>query len=333
MEYRRMGASGLKVSQLCLGCMSYGKGQFHSEWTLGLDDALPFFRAALDAGINFFDTADGYANGDSENVVGHVINNLVPRDQVVVATKFFAPMGPGPNDRGASRKHIMQAVEGSLRRLKTDYIDLYQMHRLDPETPMEETFEALNDLVRQGKVRYIGASSMYAWQFAKALALQERNGWAKFISMQPQYNLIYREEEREMIPLCQDSGVGVIPWSPLARGFLAGNRKRGGSGETARAQADKWAEIMYNSEDDFDVQERTAQVAAARGVPPSQVALAWVGSRPGITAPIIGATKLSQLADAIAALDINLTDEEVQLLEAPYKPHPVIGIDHPGQKK
>jgi 1-deoxyxylulose-5-phosphate synthase len=207
------------------------------------------------------------------------------------------------------------------------------MHRLDPETPMEETFEALNDVVRQGKVRYIGASSMFAWQFAKALAMQERHGWARFVSMQPQYNLVYREEEREMIPLCQDSGVGVIPWSPLARGFLAGNRKRGGSGETTRAHADKWAEMMYNSDDDFDVQERVAQVAAARGVPPSQVALAWVGSRPGITAPIVGATKLGQLADAIAALDIVLTDEEVQLLEAPYKPHPVIGLVHPSQKK
>lgn len=333
MEYRRLGTTGLKVSRLCLGCMSYGKGEAHSGWTLGLDDALPFFETALDAGINFFDTADGYANGDSENVVGHVINNLVPRDQVVVATKFFAPMGPGPNDRGASRKHIMLAVDASLKRLNTDYIDLYQMHRLDPETPMEETFEALNDLVRQGKVRYLGASSMYAWQFAKALAIQERNGWAKFVSMQPQYNLIYREEEREMIPLCLDSGVGVIPWSPLARGFLAGNRKRGGSGETARAQSDKWAEVMYNSPDDFDVQERLFEIAAARGDPPSQVALAWVGSRPGITAPIVGATKLYQLEDAIAATDIVLSDEEVRLLEEPYKPHPVIGIDHPGQKK
>lgn len=333
MEYRRLGATGLKVSRLCLGCMSYGKGQFHSEWTLGLDDALPFFKTALDAGINFFDTADGYANGDSENVVGHVINHLVPRDQVVVATKFFAPMGPGPNDRGGSRKHVMQAVDASLQRLKTEYIDLYQMHRLDPETPIEETLEALNDLVRQGKVRYIGASSMSAWQFAKALGIQERNGWAKFVAMQPQYNLIYREEEREMIPLCCDAGVGVIPWSPLARGFLAGNRKRGGGGETTRAQADKWAEMMYNSPDDFDVQERLFAVAAARGAPPTQVALAWVASRPGITAPIVGATKLHQLEDAIAAMEIILTEEEVRLLEEPYKPHPVLGIEHPGQKK
>jgi 1-deoxyxylulose-5-phosphate synthase len=333
MEYRRLGATGLKVSRLCLGCMSYGKGQFHSEWTLGLDDALPFFRTALDAGINFFDTADAYANGDSENVVGHVINNLVARDQVVVATKFFGPTGPGPNDRGGSRKHIMQAVEASLRRLQTDYIDLYQMHRLDPETPMEETFEALNDLVRQGKVRYIGASSMFAWQFAKALAIQERHGWARFVSMQPQYNLIYREEEREMIPLCRDAGVGVIPWSPLARGFLAGNRKRGGGGETTRAKSDTWAELMYDSPDDFDVQERLFAVAEARGAPPSQVALAWVASRPGITAPIIGATKLHQLEDAIAAMNLSLTDEEVRLLDEPYRPHRVTGIDHPGQKK
>jgi 1-deoxyxylulose-5-phosphate synthase len=333
MEYRRLGATGLKVSSLCLGCMSFGKGQFHSEWTLGLDDSLPFFRRALDGGINFFDTADAYANGDSENVVGHIINNLVDRDSVVVATKFFGPTGPGPNDRGASRKHIMQAVDASLKRLNTDYIDLYQLHRLDSETPLEETLEALNDLVRQGKVRYLGASSMYAWQFSKALAIQERNGWSKFVSMQPQYNLVYREEEREMLPLCVDAGVGVIPWSPLARGFLAGNRKRGTQGETLRAKSDKWAEAMYCRDDDFDVQERLAEIAVLRGVPPSQVALAWVRTRPAITAPIVGATKLTQLDDALASLEIALSEDEVSQLEAPYKPHPVIGIDHPGQKK
>ena len=333
MEYRRLGKSGLKVSRLCLGCMSYGKGDFHSEWTLGLEESLPFFKTALDAGINFFDTADGYANGDSEVVLGHVINNMVNRDEVVVATKFFAPTGKGPNARGASRKHILEAVDGSLKRLKTDYIDLYQMHRLDYETPFEETAEALNDIVRQGKVRYIGASSMYAWQFAKALATQERNGWARFVSMQPQYNLVYREEEREMIPLCQDAGVGVIPWSPLARGFLAGNRKRGSTGETARAQADKWAEMMYHRDDDFDVQERVAEVASERGVKPTQVALAWVASRSGITAPIVGATKLSQLEEAIAALDVTLSEEEVKRLEEPYLPHPVTGIEHPNQRK
>jgi 1-deoxyxylulose-5-phosphate synthase len=333
MEYRRLGNSGLKVSSLCLGCMSYGKGAFHSEWTLGLEESLPFFKMALDAGINFFDTANAYANGDSEVVLGHVISNLVNRDEVVVATKFFGSIGPGPNGHGGSRKHIMQAVEGSLKRLGTDYIDLYQMHRLDYDTPMEETLETLDTLVRQGKVRYIGASSMYAWQFAKMIALQERNGWARFVSMQPQYNLIYREEEREMIPLCQDAGVGVIPWSPLARGFLAGNRKRGEAANTARAQADKWAEMMYNRDDDFDVQERVAEVAQERGVRPTQVALAWVGSRPGITAPIVGATKLNHLEEAIAALDIILSDEEVSRLEEPYNPHPVIGIEHPRQPK
>ena len=333
MDYRRLGDSGLKVSRLCLGCMSYGKGRFHSEWTLPLEDALPFFRTALDAGINFFDTADAYANGDSETVLGHVINNLVDRDSVVVATKFFGPTGPGPNDRGGSRKHVIAACEASLRRLGTDYIDLYQMHRLDHETPMEETLEALNDLVRQGKVRYLGASSMYAWQFGKMLAIQERNGWARFVAMQPQYNLVYREEEREMIPLCIDAGVGVIPWSPLARGFLAGNRKRGEAAATARAKADTWAKTMYNLDADFEVQERLAGIAAARGVPPSQVALAWVATRPGITAPIVGATKLPQLDDALAALDVVLSDEEVRLLEEPYQPHLVIGIDHPGQKK
>ncbi len=334
MEYRTLGNSGLKVSRLCLGCMSYGKGEFHhSEWTLDLEESLPFFKASLQAGINFFDTANAYSNGQSEVVLGHVINNLVNRDEVVVATKFFGSIGPGPNGQGCSRKYIMQAVEGSLKRLGTDYIDLYQMHRLDYETPMEETLEALNDLVRQGKVRYIGASSMYAWQFAKMLAIQERNGWARFVSMQPQYNLVYREEEREMIPLCQDASVGVIPWSPLARGFLAGNRKRGQAPTTTRAQADKWAEMMYNRDDDFDVQERVAEVAAARGVKPTQVALAWVASRPGITAPIVGATKLSQLEEAVSALDIVLSDDEVRLLEEPYQPHPVIGIEHPRQKE
>jgi 1-deoxyxylulose-5-phosphate synthase len=325
MEYRRLGDTGLKVSRICLGCMSYGKGGAHAGWTLSAEESLPFFRRAIDAGVNFFDTANAYNEGSSETVLGQVAREFVRREDIVIATKFFGPVGKGPNDRGASRKHIMTAVDASLRRLGTDYIDLYQLHRWDYETPFEETAEALNDLVRAGKVRYIGASSMYAWQFAKALAIQDRNGWAKFVSMQPQYNLVYREEEREMLPLCRDAGVGVIPWSPLARGFLAGNRHRGGGGDTARAQTDRWAGDLYFRDDDFAVQARLAEVAEARGVPAMQVALAWVASRPGITAPIIGATKLHQLDEAISALDLVLTDEEVARLEEPYLPHPVLG--------
>jgi 1-deoxyxylulose-5-phosphate synthase len=325
MEYRRLGETGLKVSRLCLGCMSYGKGQWHSEWTLSEEDSLPFFRRGLESGINFFDTADGYSEGASERAVGRAVKELARREEVVIATKFFAPTGPGANERGASRKHIMTAIDDSLRRLGADYVDLFQLHRWDKETPFEETAQALDDVVRAGKALYIGASSMHAWQFAKALAIQERNGWTRFVSMQPQYNLVYREEEREMLPLCRDAGVGVIPWSPLARGFLAGNRRRDGGGETARAKADAWARDLYFREDDFVVQERLAEVAAARGVPPMQVALAWVASRPGVTAPIIGATKLSHLDDALAALEITLSDEEVARLEEPYKPHPVLG--------
>ncbi len=325
MEYRRLGASGLKVSRICLGAMSYGKGKWHSEWTLTEDESLPFFRRALESGINFFDTADGYSEGASEEVVGRAVRELARREEVVIATKFFAPTGSGQNERGASRKHIKAAVDGSLRRLGTDYIDLYQLHRWDYETPFEETAQALDDLVRAGKVLYVGASSMHAWQFAKAIAIQERNGWARFVSMQPQYNLVYREEEREMLPLCRDAGVGVIPWSPLARGFLAGNRRREGGGDTARAKTDAWARDLYFRDDDFAVQERLAEVAANRGVPPMQVALAWVASRPGVTAPIIGATKLKHLEEALAALDIVLSPEEVARLEEPYKPHPVLG--------
>ena len=326
MEYRRLGASGLKVSKICLGCMSYGKGKMHAGWALDDEASMPFFRRAIEAGVNFFDTANVYGEGASETTLGRATREFARREEVVIATKFFGPVGKGPNQRGASRKHIMAAVDASLERLGTDYIDLYQMHRWDNETPFEETARALDDLVRAGKVRYIGASSMYAWQFATALGIQERNGLAKFISMQPQYNLVYREEEREMLPLCRAAGVGVIPWSPLARGFLAGNRSREGGGETLRAQNDAWAKDLYFREDDFAVQQRLAEVAAARGVPPMQIALAWVASRPGVTAPIIGATKLAQLDEAIAALSIVLTDEEVKRLEEPYKPHPVLGF-------
>ena len=326
MDYRRLGASGLKVSRLCLGCMTYGKGRMHADWTLDEEQSLPFLRRAVERGINFFDTADAYSDGASERVLGRFIGEHGDRDSLVIATKFFGPTGTGPNDRGASRKHILAAVDGSLKRLGTDYVDLYQMHRWDAETPFEETARALDDVVRAGKVRYIGASSMYAWQFAKALAIQERGGWAKFASMQPQYNLIYREEEREMLPLCRDAGIGIIPWSPLARGFLAGNRDREGGGETARSKGDKWARDLYFRDDDFAVQARLAEVAAARGVPPMQVALAWIASRPGITAPIIGATKLQHIDDAVTALDLELSAEEVQRLEEPYRPHPV--LDH-----
>jgi aryl-alcohol dehydrogenase-like predicted oxidoreductase len=325
MEYRRLGNTGLKVSQLCLGCMSFGKGKMHAAWSLDEEESLPFFRRAFEHGINFFDTADAYSEGASETVLGKAVREFGRREDVVIASKFFGATGPGPNERGASRKHIMSAIDGTLQRLGTDHVDLWQLHRWDYDTPFEETAEALDDVVRAGKALHIGASSMYAWQFAKALAIQERNGWAKFVSMQPQYNLVYREEEREMIPLCRDAGIGVIPWSPLARGFLAGNRKREGGGATARAQADKYAAHLYFRDDDFAVQARLAAVAEAKGVPAMQVALAWIASRPGITAPIIGATKLAQLDEAVAALAVSLSDEEVAELESPYQPHPVLG--------
>jgi aryl-alcohol dehydrogenase-like predicted oxidoreductase len=324
MKYVRLGNSGLKVSQLCLGCMSYGKGRMHSEWTLDEEGSMPFFRRALELGINFFDTADAYSEGASETVVGKAVRQFSRREEVVIATKFFGPTGKGANERGASRKHIMSAIDASLHRLGTDYIDLYQLHRWDYDTPFEETARALDDLVRAGKVLYVGASSMYAWQFAKALRIQERNGWTKFVSMQPQYNLVYREEEREMLPLCVDEGIGVIPWSPLARGFLAGNRSKAG-GETARAKSDVWARELYFQEYDFAVQKRLHEVAEVKDVPAMQVALAWVVSRRGITAPIIGATQLSQLDQAIAALAVTLDAEDIKALEEPYKPHPVLG--------
>jgi aryl-alcohol dehydrogenase (NADP+) len=327
MEYRRMGNTGLKVSQLCLGCMSYGKGEYHSGWTLDEEASMPFYRRAIEHGINFFDTADVYAEGESERVLGVAAKKFMRRDDVVIASKFMAPMGPGANEKGASRKHIMAAVDASLRRLGMDHIDLYQQHAWDPTTPLEETLEALNDVVRAGKARYIGASNYKAWQFAKALGIQERNGWARFVSMQPQYNLIYREEEREMLPLCRDAEVGVIPWSPLARGFLAGNRSPRGGGDTDRAKTDVVAKRLYYGDADFAVQARLAEVAEAKGVPLMQVALAWVASRPGVTAPIVGATRLEQLDAAMAALGVTLTDEEVAKLEEPYQPRPVFGFN------
>ena len=324
MQHLNLGRSGLKVSRLCLGTMTYGSPAWR-PWVLGEDDSRPFIRRALELGITFFDTADMYSQGVSEEVVGRALRDFATRDQVVIATKAFFPMGDGPNDRGLSRKHLLDAVDGSLRRLGVDYVDLYQIHRWDPETPIEETLEALHDIVKSGKARYIGASSMYAWQFARALHLADRHGWTRFVSMQNHYNLIYREGEREMLPLCRFEGVGVIPWSPLARGFLAGNRRREDWGDTARAKTDDYGQRLYYSDADFAVAARVAEVAAARGVKPIQIALAWVLAQPGVTSPIVGASRLEHLDDAVAALDILLSDQERRLLEAPYLPHAVLG--------
>ena len=324
MQYVRLGATGLKVSRICLGMMTYGTSQWR-DWVLNEDESRPFVKRALDAGINFFDTADMYSLGVSEEVTGRALRDMAQRDRVVIATKVFNPMSDDVNDRGLSRKHIMHAIDNSLRRLGTDYVDLYQIHRWDYTTPIEETMEALHDVVKAGKARYIGASSMYAWQFAKAQEVATRHGWTRFVSMQNHYNLVYREEEREMIPLCMDQGVGLIPWSPLARGFLAGNRRRSDHGATTRAKSDDFAHKMYYSDADFDVVERVVALAEQHGVAPAQIALAWMLHKPGITAPIIGASKMPHLEDAIAALEITLSAEEMATLEAPYQPHPVLG--------
>jgi aryl-alcohol dehydrogenase (NADP+) len=325
MQYVSLGKSGLKVSRLCLGMMSYGSKTWR-EWVLEEEDARPFIKRALDAGINFFDTADVYSTGESERVTGNLLKHFgVKRDSVVLATKVHAQMSDDVNDRGLSRKHIMASIDNSLARLGVDHVDLYQVHRFDSSTPIEETMDALNDVVRAGKARYIGASSMYAWQFAKAQYTAQSLGKTRFISMQNHYNLVYREEEREMIPLCLDQGVGLIPWSPMARGFFAGNRRRGGGGETVRAGSDPFAEGLYFREADFTVAERAAEVAKAHGVTGSQVALAWLLNKPHIASPIIGATKMDHLEQAIAALDIQLSDEDVKRLEEPYQPHPVLG--------
>jgi aryl-alcohol dehydrogenase-like predicted oxidoreductase len=279
----------------------------------------------VDGGITFFDTADTYSAGASEVATGRLLGKLLSRDEVVVATKVFMPMTPGENGGGLSRKHVLSAMDASLRRLNMEYVDLYQIHRWDNHTPIEETMEALHDIVRAGKARYIGASSMFAWQFAKAQHVAERNGWTRFVSMQNHYNLIYREEEREMIPLCIDQGTGVIPWSPLARGVLAGNQTREGEKRTTRSETDPFTEYLYNQPTDFDVVERVAEVARERGVSSAQVALAWLLHKPAVTAPIVGATKLDHLTDALSAEELELTDEEVKLLEEPYVPHPVLG--------
>ncbi|MDH5823613.1 aldo/keto reductase [Luteimonas sp. RD2P54] len=323
MQHVNLGRTGLKVSRLCLGVMSYGSPE-SKDWVLTEEQGRPFIRRALELGINYFDTADMYSRGVSEEILGRALRDFARREDVVVATKVYFPMSDDPNDRGLSRKHVLHAVDASLRRLDTDYIDLYQLHRWDYETPIEETLEALNDVVRAGKVRYVGASSMYAWQFMKALALSERNGWARFVAMQNHYNLVYREEEREMLPLCRSEGIAVVPWSPLARGFLAGGRRPGG-GDTARARTDALAHGMYYAAGDFEVAERVAAVAAARGVSPAQVALAWLLHQPGVTAPIIGATRLSHLEQAAAAVSLVLGEEERAALEAPYRPHRVLG--------
>ncbi|MFI0405319.1 aldo/keto reductase [Actinomadura sp. 3N508] len=324
MEQVRLGTTGTKVSRICLGMMSYGDPSKRA-WILDEDAAEPFVRRAVEGGVTFFDTADVYAEGTSEELTGHLLPKFFARrDDYVLATKVCLPMGPGPNDRGLSRKHIMASIDDSLRRLGVDYVDLYQIHRWDYGTPIEETMEALHDVVKSGKARYIGASSMFAWQFAKAQHVADTHGWTKFVTMQNHYNLIYREEEREMIPLCLDQGVGLIPWSPLARGMLAGNRERGGERKTVRSQNDAYGDSLY-TDDDFDVVDVVREVAGERGVPAAQIALAWLLGRPGVTAPIFGATKLTHLEDAIAAERLELDEKEVARLEAPYRPHPILG--------
>jgi len=313
------------VSRLCLGVMTYGSKKWR-EWVLEEEESRPFLRRALEAGINFFDTADVYSNGVSEEILGRALKDFGPsRDRVVIATKVHGPMGDDPNQRGLSRKHILQSIDASLKRLGTDYVDLYQIHRFDYETPIEETLAALDEVVRAGKALYIGASSMYAWQFAKMLYTAGRLGLARFVSMQNHYNLIYREEEREMLPLCREEGIGVIPWSPLARGFLAGNRRPGDYGETIRAKTDEYAQKMYYQPSDFAVVERVTAIARQRGVSNAQVALAWLLAKPGVTAPIIGASKMQHLDDALAALTLKLDEAELRALEEPYQPHPVLG--------
>lgn len=325
MEFLNLGPTGLKVSRICLGTMTYGSKTWR-EWVLEEEESRPFIKRALDLGINFFDTADVYSIGVSEEIVGRALRDLGPsRDRVVIATKVFNAMGDDLNQKGLSRKHIMHAIDDSLRRLQTDYVDLYQIHRFDYETPIEETMEALHDVVKMGKALYIGASSMYAWQFAKMQHVADSLALTKFVTMQNHYNLIYREEEREMIPYCRSEGVGLIPWSPMARGFLAGNRNKEDRGETVRAKTDDYAQKMYYQDSDFTVVDRVTEVAQKRGVSNAQIALAWILAKPGVTAPIVGASKMSHLEEAVAALDIKLTGDEMKALEEPYRPHPVLG--------
>ena len=323
MKYVNFGSTGLRVSRICLGAMSFGTST-DRPWAVNEEAAEPMVRAAVEGGVTLFDTADAYNGGASEVITGRLLGKFFRREEVVVATKVFFPTGEGENDRGLSRKHILAAIDASLQRLGMDYVDVYQIHRWDPRTPVGETMEALHDVVRAGKARYLGASSMFAWQFAKAQHTAERHGWARFVSMQNHYNLIYREEEREMIPFCLDQGVAVIPWSPLARGVLAGSRTREGSRRTARSGTDPLVDSLY-AEADFDVVDRVVEVAGERGVPPAQVALAWLLHKPGVTAPIVGATRAGHVGDAIAAEQLELSEDEIGRLEAPYRPHPVLG--------
>jgi aryl-alcohol dehydrogenase-like predicted oxidoreductase len=324
MNYTNLGKSGLRVSRVCLGMMGFGNGS-DRPWVIDEDAAEPIVKAAVEGGVTFFDTADAYSGGASEVATGRLVPKFLSRDEVVIATKVFMPVSAGENGGGLSRKHILSGIDASLERLDMDYVDLYQIHRWDPRTPIEETMEALHDVVRSGKARYIGASSMFSWQFAKAQHTAEAHGWTKFVSMQNHYNLIYREEEREMIPLCLDQGVGVIPWSPLARGVLAGTRTRGGERLTTRSSTDPFADTLYDQPTDFDVVDQAQAIAGGRGVPTAQVALAWLLAKPGVTAPILGSTKLGHLEDALAAEMLSLTADEMAALEAPYVPHPVLG--------
>jgi 1-deoxyxylulose-5-phosphate synthase len=340
MKYVRLGASGLTVSRIALGMMTFGTPQWR-PWVIGEEAARPIVRRAVELGINVFDTADLYSAGMSEEITGRLLREFAHRDEIVIATKLYFPVdlafkggnapgpkpAPRPNRQGLSRKRVFAAIDASLERLGVDAIDLYQIHRFDPDTPVEETMEALHDVVKAGKARYIGASSMWAWQFAKMQQVAERHGWTRFVSMQNHYNLAYREEEREMIPLCRDQGVGLLPWSPLARGFLAGNRARDdkSSGATSRAQTDEIAQKYYYSDADFAVVEALAKLAQAKGVSNAQVAYAWLLHRPGVTAPIVGASQIWQIEEAVRAIDLSLTNDELAALEAPYRPHPVIG--------
>ncbi|MDE3125264.1 MAG: aldo/keto reductase [Bacteroidota bacterium] len=324
MQYVRFGNTGLKVSKICLGTMTYGHPNERWPWALNEAESIPFIKKALALGINFFDTADIYSYGASETVLGNALKMFAKRHEVVIATKVFNPMSADPNDGGLSRKHILHSIDASLKRLQTDYVDLYQIHRWDYQTPIEETMEALHDVVKAGKARYIGASSMFAWQFAKALFTADIHGWTRFVSMQPHYNLIYREEEREMLPLCRDQKIAVIPWSPLARGLLTGKRSKERN-ETLRAQTDEYGKKLYQKDSDFVIAQAVNNIAEKRGLPPAQIALAWVLSKPDITAPIIGASKPGHLEDAVAALQVTLSADEINQLETLYEPHTVLG--------
>jgi aryl-alcohol dehydrogenase (NADP+) len=332
MQYANLGRSGIKVSKICLGAMSFGSPEWQ-PWTIDESQSQVIVRRALELGINFFDTADVYSTGLSEEILGRALADFAKRDQIIIATKVNGPMGSGPNDCGLSRKHIVQAVEASLRRLRTDYIDLYQIHRWDYETPIEETLETLAYLVRSGKVLYLGASSMFAWEFSQTLHLSDLHGWPRFISMQNHYNLVYREEEREMIPLCRHEGIAVLPYSPIARGLLAGTRKPKELGDTLRAKTDEYARRLYYDERDFEVAACAAAVARERGIKPAQVALAWLLGRPGVTALVLGATRPEHVEEAIASLDVALERAEVERLEARYVPHPILGHEGPREAR